>query len=59
MPRQTSPPLGRNGKPADIAKIVAFLLSPEAAFITGASLVAAGGYRGGEYSMKEEDQSLG
>ncbi|MFB8369702.1 SDR family oxidoreductase [Pseudarthrobacter sp. NPDC055928] len=59
MPRQTSPPLGRNGKPADIAKIVAFLLSPEAAFITGASLVPDGGYSGVDYYMKEEDQSLG
>jgi NAD(P)-dependent dehydrogenase (short-subunit alcohol dehydrogenase family) len=50
-------PLGRNGSPEDIAKVVAFLLSSEAAFITGASIVADGGYTGVDYFMKKEDQS--
>lgn len=50
-------PLGRNGKPTDIASIVAFLLSPEAAYITGASIVADGGYSGVDYYMRQEDQS--
>lgn len=52
-------PLGRNGKPADIAGIVAFLLDSEAAYITGASIVADGGYSGVDYYMKKEDQSSG
>lgn len=37
-------PLGRYAKPAEIAAQIAFLLSDEAAYITGACLVADGGY---------------
>jgi 3-oxoacyl-[acyl-carrier protein] reductase len=51
-------PLGRNGSPEDIAKVVAFLLSSEAAFITGTSIVADGGYMGVDYFMKKEDQTF-
>lgn len=36
-------PVGRVGQAADIAGIVAFLASPDAAFITGQTLVADGG----------------
>ncbi len=36
-------PLGRMGEPADIAKAVAFLASPDAAYITGQTLVVDGG----------------
>jgi NAD(P)-dependent dehydrogenase (short-subunit alcohol dehydrogenase family) len=36
-------PLGRFGEPADIAAAVAFLLSNDAAYITGANLVVDGG----------------
>jgi NAD(P)-dependent dehydrogenase (short-subunit alcohol dehydrogenase family) len=36
-------PLGRFGQPADIAAAVAYLLSDEAAYITGANLVVDGG----------------
>ena len=36
-------PLGRIGKPEEIAKAVAFLVSPDAAYITGQTLVVDGG----------------
>ena len=36
-------PLGRIGEPADIAGVVAFLASDDAAFVTGSSLLADGG----------------
>jgi NAD(P)-dependent dehydrogenase (short-subunit alcohol dehydrogenase family) len=37
-------PLGRLGRPEEIGNAVAFLVSDEASFITGASLVVDGGY---------------
>ena len=36
-------PLGRVGVPDDIARAVWFLASPDAAYITGASLIVDGG----------------
>lgn len=36
--------LGRYGKPEDIAGVVAFLAGPDAAFVTGADIVADGGF---------------
>jgi 3-oxoacyl-[acyl-carrier protein] reductase len=36
--------LGRYGKPADIAAVVAFLASPASAFMTGSIVTADGGY---------------
>ncbi len=35
--------MGRVGQPADIAKIVAFLVSPDAGWITGSVIDTAGG----------------
>lgn len=37
-------PLGRIGEPADIAGVVSFLASPDAALVTGHVLVASGGF---------------
>jgi 3-oxoacyl-[acyl-carrier protein] reductase len=38
-------PLGRIGQPRDIATVVSFLVSPEAGWITGQIIQAAGGFR--------------
>jgi 3-oxoacyl-[acyl-carrier protein] reductase len=42
---EANTPLGRIGQPQDIAPAVAFLASPEAEWITGETLVIAGGVR--------------
>lgn len=40
-----SVPLGRLGRPDDLAGVVSFLLSPDASYITGATIDVNGGYR--------------
>jgi NAD(P)-dependent dehydrogenase (short-subunit alcohol dehydrogenase family) len=51
-------PLGRNGVPVEVAKVVNFLVGEESAFITGANIVVDGGYSGVDYIMKTENDSL-
>jgi NAD(P)-dependent dehydrogenase (short-subunit alcohol dehydrogenase family) len=36
-------PLGRYGQPEDVAKVVAFLVSPEADYMTGQAINVTGG----------------
>ena len=37
-------PLGRLGRPGDVASAVCFLVSPRAGFVTGQTLSVSGGY---------------
>jgi 3-oxoacyl-[acyl-carrier protein] reductase len=40
---EVATPLGRVGKPEEMANVVSFLLSDEASYITGATVIASGG----------------
>lgn len=44
-------PLGRLGKPEEVAKAVTFLASDEASFITGTNLIVDGGYTAGNKTI--------
>ena len=43
MPLERAIPLRRSGTPEDVAELVAFLVSPAAAYITGQSITIDGG----------------
>jgi 3-oxoacyl-[acyl-carrier protein] reductase len=47
-------PLGRLGLPAEVAAAVAWLLDPQASFVTGADIVIDGGYGNVDYVIKRE-----
>jgi NAD(P)-dependent dehydrogenase (short-subunit alcohol dehydrogenase family) len=37
-------PLGRTARPAEIAEAIVFLASPQASYLTGATVLVDGGY---------------
>lgn len=47
-------PLGRNGTPEDVARVVVWLLSDTSNFVTGATLNVDGGYTNVDYIMRRE-----
>lgn len=51
-------PLGRNGRPEEIAHLVSYLLSSRASFITGETIVIDGGYTCVDVIMKKEAESF-
>jgi len=51
-------PLGRLAKPEEIAEVVYFLISSQASFITGATIVVDGGYSCVDYVMKKEAEEV-
>ena len=54
-------PLGRSGAPSDIAGLIAFLVGPDADFMTGSYLVMDGGIRDarGGGLVEDEDSPIG
>ena len=47
-------PLGRNGKPEEVADLVSYLISEKASFISGTTIIIDGAYTCVDYIMKKE-----
>jgi NAD(P)-dependent dehydrogenase (short-subunit alcohol dehydrogenase family) len=51
-------PLGRMGEPEDVAKVVRFLCSPDAQFVTGTSILVDGGFSAGTIWTRQQKISM-
>jgi NAD(P)-dependent dehydrogenase (short-subunit alcohol dehydrogenase family) len=47
-------PIGRNGRPEEVANLVAFLASEEASFINGEMIIIYGGYKNVDYILLQD-----
>ncbi len=54
---EASTPLGRSGRPSDIAGLISFLVGPDADFMTGSYLLMDGGIRDARGQLVEEPDS--
>jgi NAD(P)-dependent dehydrogenase (short-subunit alcohol dehydrogenase family) len=51
-------PLGRDGKPDEVANAISFLISDRASFVSGATLVVDGGYTSSDSIMLNEAKEI-